>query len=140
MKRSFTVLALSAAVGFAQAGAALAQSTDYPDIGKAIYDERCAVCHGPGGKGDGEVGAMFEKVPGDLTKLQPENRFFPYMEVLAKIDGREVVMGHGTEMPIWGEYFMAEALEDRGVNSKDAAVIVNGRLAALLFYLATLQE
>ena len=35
---------------------------------------------------------------------------------------------------------MVEALEDRGINPKDAAQIVSGRLSALVFYLSTLQE
>lgn len=119
---------------------AVAETVDPVAAGKQIYEERCQICHGATGKGDGAVGEMFENRPGDLTMLQPEGQFFPYMSVLAKIDGREQVKGHGTEMPIWGDYFMVEALEDRGINPKDAATIVNARLASLLFYLATLQR
>ena len=140
MRSTFILHASTAGLAVLVAGASLAQSADPVVEGKAIYEDRCAICHGPGGKGDGAVGTLFENSPGDLTQLQAENRFFPYMEVLAKIDGRELVIGHGTEMPVWGEYLMVEALEDRGINPKDAAQIVSGRLSALVFYLSTLQE
>ncbi|MDQ2088296.1 c-type cytochrome [Marimonas arenosa] len=139
MKFRFFEFALAAVVAGSQLTPAVAEPVDPVATGKQIYEERCLICHGANGKGDGAVGEMFETRPGDLTTLQPEGQFFPYMDVLAKIDGREVVMGHGTEMPIWGEAFMVDALEDRGVNPKDAAAIVNARLASLLFYLATLQ-
>ena len=118
---------------------AFAQTVDPVEAGRQIYEDRCTICHGETGKGDGPVGGMFATPPGDLTKIQQEGQFFPYMEVLAKIDGRELVASHGTEMPIWGEAFMVESLEDSGINPKDAAAIVNARLASLLFNLATLQ-
>ena len=118
---------------------ATAQQADPDNGGKEIYEDRCIICHGPSGKGDGPVGEMFSTRPSDLSKLQAENSFFPYLDVLKKIDGREMIAGHGSEMPVWGEYFMVESLENRGVNPKDAANIVNGRLASLVFYLATLQ-
>jgi hypothetical protein len=119
---------------------ATAQQPDPGNGGKKIYEDRCVICHGPSGKGDGPIGEMFSIRPSDLSKLQAKNSFFPYLEVLKRIDGREVIAGHGSEMPVWGEYFMVESLEDRGVDPKDAANIVNGRLASLVFYLATLQS
>lgn len=41
-----------------------------PDLvakGKASYDMNCALCHGPGGLGDGEAGAALEPKPRNLV-------------------------------------------------------------------------
>ena len=35
--------------------------------GKAIYDKNCAMCHGPGGKGDGPAGKALKPPPGDFA-------------------------------------------------------------------------
>jgi mono/diheme cytochrome c family protein len=140
MRHQLSGLGLLAGIIGMQPATGTAQDLGLAEAGRQIYEERCAICHGAGGKGDGAVGELFEVRPGDISELQQDNRFFPYLEVLAKIDGRELVVGHGTEMPIWGEAFMVETLEARGINPKDAAAIVNARLASLLFYLATLQR
>ena len=37
--------------------------------GKQLFDDKCAPCHGPGGKGDGQaVGAEYGTKPADLTQ------------------------------------------------------------------------
>lgn len=36
--------------------------------GKALYDEKCANCHGDKGKGDGPEAEMYDTRPADLTK------------------------------------------------------------------------
>jgi high-affinity iron transporter len=38
-----------------------------PARGKGIYDEKCAACHGPAGKGDGPAGAALDPKPADFT-------------------------------------------------------------------------
>ena len=49
--------------------------------------------------------------------------------------------GHGTSaMPVWGDEFMADALEDRGVSKNDAINIAAGRALSLAYYLETIQE
>jgi mono/diheme cytochrome c family protein len=35
--------------------------------GKVLYETNCATCHGPGGKGDGPVGAALQPPPRDFT-------------------------------------------------------------------------
>lgn len=35
--------------------------------GKALYDKKCQLCHGPQGKGDGPTSKMLKPPPADLT-------------------------------------------------------------------------
>lgn len=37
--------------------------------GRALYDDNCALCHGPAGRGDGEGGKDLKPPPGDLMAL-----------------------------------------------------------------------
>jgi high-affinity iron transporter len=36
--------------------------------GKAIYGDRCSICHGEGGRGDGPTGRVLPTKPADYTK------------------------------------------------------------------------
>jgi putative copper resistance protein D len=38
-----------------------------PPDGKALYDQKCASCHGPKGLGDGQDAIYFDKPPTNLT-------------------------------------------------------------------------
>lgn len=67
---------------------ALAGCGSAPDQGRAVYDERCAICHGPGGKGDGRFAAQLIRMPPDLTIMARENGgTFPRARVTQSIDG-----------------------------------------------------
>ena len=60
------------------------------DIGKREYVNRCAVCHGDGGKGDGPLSAVLKIPVSDLTKIQKNNAgVFPFDRLYRVIDGRE---------------------------------------------------
>ena len=49
--------------------------------------------------------------------------------------------GHGdSKMPIWGDYFIADALEDRGIKMSDAVEIATGRVLSLTYYLESIQR
>lgn len=39
------------------------------DAAKAMYEDKCAGCHGPGGKGDGPAGAMLDPKPKDFATV-----------------------------------------------------------------------
>jgi mono/diheme cytochrome c family protein len=109
-------------------------------VGKGMFLERCAVCHGETGAGDDVVGGLFTQKPKDLQLLTKENNGeFLYARVYRSIDGRLDIAAHeNSEMPIWGDYLMAEALEDRGINPKDAVSIVDARIISRVFYIAIL--
>lgn len=58
------ILALSAGT------AAFSQTKGDAAKGKQVYDTRCAMCHGPGGKGDGPAAAALQPKPRDLSDAQ----------------------------------------------------------------------
>ena len=47
-------------------GAAAARAADV-EQGKAIYQDRCEICHGAGGRGDGPTGQVLPTRPADYT-------------------------------------------------------------------------
>jgi len=104
-----TLLLLTSTVLFLCAlysGAAAAQT----DTGKQFYLQYCASCHGTDGKGNGPVVRQLKIKATDLTLLRKKNKgTFPFDDVMATIDGRRTVKGHGErDMPVWGEVFPAE--------------------------------
>jgi len=70
--------------------------------GKGRFLEHCAVCHGPGAKGDGPFANMTKTKPTDLTQLAKQNKGeFPFGHAYDTIDGRNMLVAHGTrDMPI----------------------------------------
>lgn len=121
-------------------GASQAMSQD-SRLGEEEFQQRCAVCHGAEGAGDGMVGELFATRPKDLRVLSRENGgAFPFDRVASSIDGRMEIAGHGaTEMPVWGDFLMTEALEARSINEKDARTVVDARIIALANYIQSLQ-
>ena len=89
-----------------------AQAAEHYDSGKREYMDRCAVCHGQSGKGDGGMIDILRTAPTDLTTLSRNNGgVFPFEHVYAVIDGRQAVKGHGSrDMPIWGKAYSAETV------------------------------
>lgn len=110
------------------------------DFGKAAYDRNCAVCHGETGEGDGPVTGLFTQQPKNLRLLAEENNgAFPFSEVYQAIKGRGI-RAHGSEMPIWGDIFEAEALPRTMHPGVSADEIVQGRILNIVYYLQTIQD
>ena len=114
------------------------------DAGKREYMNRCAVCHGQSGKGDGGAIDILKAAPSDLTTLSKKNGgVFPLDRVTAVIDGRQAVKGHGSrDMPIWGtEYSMEKAKADEhfGDMPYNMEMYVRSRILALTDYLHRIQ-
>ena len=78
-----------------------------PISGALIFKQYCAVCHGPGGKGDGPVATALKVPPPDLTTLaQRHDGKFPddYVSNVLKNGVKNPAHGSG-EMPVWGPIF-----------------------------------
>lgn len=86
------------------AGSAAAQDLD-PQTGRHLYLTHCWQCHGKDAKGDGPMASMLVIPPPDLTQLAARNNgVFPLESVARQIDGRNALLAHGGEMPIYGPY------------------------------------
>jgi mono/diheme cytochrome c family protein len=85
-RRAYGVSALVVVVGLAPSPTS-AQERGDPNAGKAIFEGRCAVCHGAGGAGDGPVARALPDKPSNWTagggklKSLGDQQFF---EVIAK--------------------------------------------------------
>jgi mono/diheme cytochrome c family protein len=111
------------------------------DLGKRVYVNRCAVCHGLSGKGDGPLATQLKTSVADLTHIQKNNGgVFPFDRLYRVIDGREAVAAHGPrEMPVWGSENEVDVTTGFRVNPKDRESYVRGRIIALLGYIYSLQ-
>ena len=111
------------------------------DFGKRVYVNRCAVCHGVSGNGDGPFAAQLKTPVADLTKIQKNNTgVFPFDRLYRVIDGREAVAAHGPrEMPVWGNENEVDLTTGFRVNPRDLESYVRGRIIALIGYIYTLQ-
>ena len=146
--------ALLTAIGFA-AAAAVSLVADATEVtveeapltwrqvansdGEALYNELCAVCHGPSGNGDGPAASALKKMVPDLTRLSARNDgVFPWEAVEKAITGEARVASHGSvDMPIWGKLF-SELRPDRKPHQRD--VLGKQRIYNLTSYLETIQS
>jgi mono/diheme cytochrome c family protein len=104
---------------------------------KQMYLRYCSSCHGREGRGNGPVSRDLKvKVP-DLTLLAKKHKgVYPLDDVMATIDGRRLVRGHGDrEMPVWGENFRAELEEKK---YPELTTLLKSKVIAE--YVATLQQ
>ena len=77
--------------------------------------------------------------PKDLTMLAQKNGgTFPLERVIARIDGRDALVSHGSEMPVYGDFF-----NEGGSVTLEAAdgtqVETSGAVADLVEYLKSKQ-
>ena len=118
------------------AGPAAAQGfADYS--GRDLFMRFCASCHGATGAGDGPVGQGMAVMVPDLTGLADRQGGLLDADQLREIiDGRAVVIGHGTrQMPVWGYEFWVE--EGADVEAEAAVRTIVDKLIA---YLRTIQR
>ncbi|MDH3702836.1 MAG: cytochrome c [Alphaproteobacteria bacterium] len=113
---------------------------DELDFGHRLYIQNCASCHGIGGKGDGPLEDYLTLKPANLTVLAKKNvGVFPFAKVFRIIDGRRAIRGHGEKkMPVWGSQFRTD--QSSPVDPSRVDDFIFGRISALTFYLASIQE
>jgi mono/diheme cytochrome c family protein len=134
MSRQFSFWALLISILCAPHSGAVAAEAE---AGKEMYRRYCASCHGVEGKGNGPVAAQLKiKVP-DLTIVKKRNKgIFPLDDVMATIDGRRTVKGHGDrQMPVWGEVFSGENEQKK---YSELTTLLKAKIIAE--YVATLQR
>ncbi|WP_102107643.1 c-type cytochrome [Oceaniglobus roseus] len=128
-------VAAAALLGLAAAGAAADERT----LAAALYAQHCAVCHGAGGEGDGEMVAFLSIPVPDLTALSRGNGgAFPMGRVLDVIDGRAKRRGHVGPMPFFGP-MLGRAAPD-GPGSDAALIDAQGRILLIARHLRSIQR
>jgi len=114
-------------------------------LGQREYQNRCLMCHGATGKGDGWLAQYLINRPPTLTQLKKNNGgVFPAANVNEIIIGRKSVKLHGPrEMPVWGTIYRTEQQTASDAKSKARAAderAVRAKIRALTDYIAGLQE
>ncbi len=121
--------------------AALAQQGDAIEEGRLQFIEKCAVCHGQEGKGDGVLASSLNQQPADLTRLSESNGgTFPRTETFKKIWGRgdEIVSTHEmTEMPA---FYIAPMLGNDYDFEDSAGRLAPFQIEQIIRFLETIQE
>ena len=104
--------------------------------GEETYMRYCAACHGETGVGNGPVAAGLPITVPDLSRLQQRSGDAFEEDLLRKIiDGREVVVVHGTRyMPVWGYEFWVEEGADEQAKERVNIIVDN-----LIEYLRSIQ-
>lgn len=107
--------------------------------GKELFLDNCATCHGVDGTGNGPTAPALILQPTNLTLLSAGNDgVFPTFRVIARIDGRDPLVSHGSPMPVYGDFF-----EGKGVAYPDASgqpIMTSQPVVELLAYLQELQQ
>ena len=121
------------------AGAAAAQDAD-PSDGQELFRLHCAQCHGADATGGGPMAEMLAVATPDLTVLAANNGGgFPTAEVARQIDGRDRMLAHGGDMPIFGPYL--EADQNIPLRLPSGQTMLTGLpLANIIVYLESIQS
>jgi mono/diheme cytochrome c family protein len=106
----------------------------YVPSGQAMFQQYCAACHGPEGKGDGPAAFTLKTPPADLTTLTVRHMgMFPreYVENILRFGPG--LKAHGSsDMPTWGSIFrMIDKNNERAVQQ---------RIKNITDYIASLQK
>ena len=128
------ILSAVAVAATLTAPAALAQDAD---VGRGLYMQYCATCHGADGTGQGPLTELMTVDVPDLTTLSAGNEgTFPMLDVIHIIDGRTGLRAHGGPMPVYGQVFDPGA---EGPMSFGSVLETRGRILSLALYLEAIQ-
>ena len=107
--------------------------------GRALYMTHCATCHGLEADGNGPMAPVLLVQPKSLAALSAQNdRVFPLQRVVARIDGRDPLVSHGSAMPVYGEVFQGD---DRAMKTETGQpMLAGGPIVDLVAYLRSIQQ
>lgn len=132
--RIFTRLPAIATAAILASGA-LAQDTA---IGAALYQKHCATCHGVEATGQGPMAGVLVIKPVDLVALTRDNGgVFPTARVVARIDGRDPLVSHGSPMPVYGDFF--EGNDTALKTPAGQPIMTSGPIVDLIAFLQSVQ-
>ncbi|WP_324754497.1 cytochrome c [Roseovarius sp. Pro17] len=110
-----------------------------PSEGERVFQNRCAMCHGPDANGAGPMAPVLLLQPVDLTHLRRDNDGeFPLQRVIWRIDGRDPLVSHGSPMPVYGDFF-----EGRDVSLKTSSgqpIVTSQPIVDLVAWLQSIQQ
>ncbi|WP_299863737.1 cytochrome c [uncultured Roseobacter sp.] len=107
--------------------------------GQSLFRLHCAACHGIEGRGNGPMSPVLLVQPADLTALsKKEDGTFPTYRVVKRIDGRDPLVSHGSDMPVYGWFFEGN---DVAISAQSGQPIMTSQpVADLVAWLRTIQE
>ena len=110
-----------------------------PQFGESSYRLFCSGCHGPDGRGNGELAQALGMPLGDLTQIAKRNGgVFPAEEITRLLTGRGP-RGHiDLNVAPWAQTF-AEEFEDFASRIVTNAMVAR-RIDHLVAYLESIQE
>ena len=101
--------------------------------GAEDFKSYCVACHGPEGRGDGEMASILAVPPSDLTRIAEGAGAFPFWRTYSVIAGDAEVPGHDTfQMPQYVERLKAD-------EGKPGYLPAHIRVLLLTHYLESLQ-
>lgn len=115
-----------------------AQEAD-AELGAALFERHCAVCHGADATGGGPLAPALIVQPPDLTGLAAlDDGRFPMARVVRRIDGRDPLVAHGSPMPVYGGFF--DGPEEALKAETGQPIIAAQEVAVLARYIRSLQR
>ncbi len=131
--KEYALGSLTAVMVLAASGA-VAQDAEK---GGELYRHHCATCHGIDATGQGPMAGVLVIQPTDLTMLQEGDNEFPTERVVARIDGRDPLVSHGSPMPVYGPFF--EGNEVELITPGGEQIMTSQPIVDLVEYLKSLQ-
>lgn len=129
----------SLALAVAVASSASSAAAQDPVEGALLYVDYCAVCHGVSLQGDGPMAPALTIPPADLTRLNVDG-VFPIFDVVRQIDGRDPLLAHGGDMPIFGRWFQGDGPEVAMATPSGQPILMRRSIADLTAFLMEVQQ
>lgn len=129
-------ISLALAAGLAIAGPIQAQDAAE---GERLFTRYCAVCHGDDARGAGVMAEVLTVVPPNLTVLGRGDAF-PLLQVVRQIDGRDPLLAHGGEMPLFGMWFEGDGADVALPGPGGQPMLVSRPIGDLVAYLISVQS